>query len=63
MKQFFMAINRDKTCFRRLCCIFLGMSMEIKKPGIFNGPQNRQLMKDSHFASYWNQRLGQRLFW
>ena len=40
--------------------------MEKIKAEIFNGPQIRQLMKDSHFAIRIierNQRLGQRSCW
>ena len=64
MKQFVKALNRDGTCFRCLCNTFLGMSMKKIKAEIFNGPQMRQLMKDSHFASQAterNQRLRQGL--
>ena len=64
MKQFVKALDRDGTCFRYLYSAFPGMSMEKIKAEIFNGPQIRQLMKDSHFARQMaerNQRLGQRL--
>ena len=47
MKQFVTALNTDGTCFRYLCSAFQGMSMEKIKAGIFNGPQIRQLIKDS----------------
>ena len=52
MKQFVTALNTDGACFRYLCSGFLGMSMEKIKAGIFNGPQIKQLIKDSQFARH-----------
>ena len=52
MKQFVTALNTDGACFRYLCSAFPGMSMEKIKAGIFNGPQIRQLIKDSQFARH-----------
>ena len=52
MKQFVTALNTDGACFRYLCSAFPGMSMEKIKAGIFNGPQIRQLIKDSQFVRH-----------
>ena len=52
MKQFVTALNTDGACFRYFCSAFPGMSMEKIKAGIFNGPQIRQLIKDSQFARH-----------
>ena len=51
IKQFVRALNEDETCFRYLCSTFLGISIKKIKAEIFDGPQIRQLIKDSHFAS------------
>ena len=51
MKQFIRALDHNSDCFGYICSIFPSVSDEKKKAGIFDGPQIRTLLKDSHFPS------------
>ena len=50
MKQFVKALDKGGRCFRYLCSKFHGISDEKLKAGVFDGPQIRQLMRDSEFV-------------
>ena len=47
MKQYVKALNKDGDCFKYMCRKFPGLSNEKLKQGVFDGPQIRQLIKDS----------------
>lgn len=49
IKQFVKALDKEGDCFNYICRKFPKLSMEKLKSGIFNGPQIRQLMKDTDF--------------
>jgi len=51
MKQFVKALNKDGNCFKYICRKFPGLSNEKLKQGIFDGPQIRQLIRDSEFVN------------
>ena len=52
MKQFVKALNRSGDCFGYIfCSTFPGLSYEKKKPGIFDGPQIRTLLRDQYFVT------------
>ena len=51
MKQFFKALDRSGDCFGYICSTFPGLSYENKKAGIFDGPQDRTLLKDQYFVT------------
>ena len=51
MKQFIKALDRDGDCFHYICSTFPRVSDEKKKPGIFDGPQIRTLLKDKNFMA------------
>ena len=51
MKQFKRAFDHNSDCFRYICSIFPSVSDEKKKAGIFDGPQIRTSLQDSHFPS------------
>ncbi|GFV39218.1 uncharacterized protein TNCV_2089581 [Trichonephila clavipes] len=48
MKQFVKALDKSGECFNFLPRKFPGLSIEKSKVGIFDGPQIRQLVKDSN---------------
>lgn len=50
MKQFVKALDKEGDCFKYICRKFSKLSMEKLKSGIFDGPQIRQLMKDTNFV-------------
>lgn len=50
MKQFVKALDRNSNCFKYICRSFPGLSCEKRKAGIFDGPQIRKLINDSHFS-------------
>ena len=50
MKQFVKALSSDSECFKYLCSVFPGVTLEKLKAGIFDGPQIRTLMKDQGFT-------------
>lgn len=54
MKQFTRALDKDGRCFNYLCRAFPGVTMEKLKAGIFDGPQIRQLIKDTEFENTMN---------
>ena len=49
MNQFVRALEKDGDCFKYIRSKFPSLSEEKVKAGIFDGPQIRFLMKDSHF--------------
>ena len=51
MKQYVKALDINGECFKYICHAFPGLSEEKKRAGIFNGPQIRQLLKDTDFVS------------
>ena len=51
MKQFVKALNKEGACSKYICGKFPGLTIEILKAGIFNGPQIRKLMNDHEFSS------------
>ena len=51
MKQYVKALNKDGDCFKYMCRKFPGLSNEKLKQGVFDGPQIRQLIKDSEFVN------------
>lgn len=51
MKQFVKSLDRDGSCFTYICQKFPQLTMEKIKAGIFDGPQIRQLTKDSQFKN------------
>ncbi|GFV59717.1 uncharacterized protein TNCV_1907881 [Trichonephila clavipes] len=50
MKQLVKALHKSGECFNFLSRKFPGLSKEKLKAGIFDGPQIRQLVKDSNFV-------------
>lgn len=54
MKQFTRALDKDGRCFNYLCRAFPGVTIEKLKAGIFDGPQIRQLIKDTEFENSMN---------
>ncbi|GFS68730.1 uncharacterized protein TNCV_1959331 [Trichonephila clavipes] len=50
MKQFVKALDKSGECFNFLSRKFPGLSIEKLKASIFDGPQIRQLVKDSNFV-------------
>jgi hypothetical protein len=55
MKQFVKALDKDGLLFDYLSRKFPGISTEKLKAGIFDGPQIRQLVEDSHFTESMNE--------
>ena len=51
MKQFTRALDKDGRCFNYLCRAFPQLTIEKLKASIFDGPQIRQLMKDTEFQN------------
>jgi hypothetical protein len=54
MKQFVKALNKDGACFEYISRKFPGLSTEKLKAGVFDGPQIRQLLKDTNFTDSMN---------
>ncbi|GFV66046.1 uncharacterized protein TNCV_1440531 [Trichonephila clavipes] len=50
VKKFVKALDKSGECFNFLSRKFPGLSIEKLKSGIFDGPQIRQLVKDSNFV-------------
>ena len=50
MKQFVKTLDQHGACFEYLSSKFPALSKEKLKAGIFDGPQIRELIKDSHFT-------------
>lgn len=55
MKQFTKALDKDGDCFMYLCEVFPGLTTEKLKAGIFDGPQIRQLIRDTQFETHMNE--------
>lgn len=51
MKQFVKALDKNGNCFSYICHKFPQLTMEKIKAGIFDGPQIRQLTKDTEFRN------------
>ena len=51
MKQFVKALDFHGDCFKYIGYTFPRLSEEKLKAGVFNGPQIRQLIKDSSFVA------------
>lgn len=51
MKQFVKSLDKDGNCFSYICQKFPQLTMEKIKAGIFDGPQIRQLTKDTQFRN------------
>lgn len=51
INQFTKALDKDGGCFTYLYQAFLGLSMEKLKATIFDGPLNRQLIRDPEFKN------------
>lgn len=52
MKQFIKALDKAGDCFKYVCQKFTALSMEKLKAGIFDGPQIRNLIKDTEFVQH-----------
>lgn len=51
MKQFVKVLLTEADCFKYLISAFPSQSFEKIEAGVFDGPQIRQLVKDSTFTS------------
>ena len=51
IKQFTKTLDKDGNYFTYLCQDFPGLTMEMLKAGIFDGPQIRQLIRDPEFEN------------
>ena len=56
MKQFIRAVSQDSPCFVYLQQKMSAIITEKLKAGIFDGPQIRQLINDSHFQQTMNDK-------
>ena len=54
MKQFLKVLEKSERLFDFICFEFSGLSIEKKKNGVFDGPQIRQLLRDTSFVSSMN---------
>ena len=54
MKQFLKLLEKSERGFDYICFEFSGLSIEKKKSGVFDGPQIRQLLRDTSFVSSMN---------
>ena len=54
MKQFVKALEKDGDCFKYICMIFPGLTIEKLKDGIFNGPQIQKLINNANFCNFMN---------
>jgi hypothetical protein len=50
IKQFVKALDKNGECFKYICSVFPGLTIEKLKAGIFDGPQIRKLLKDANFV-------------
>ncbi|XP_071052774.1 uncharacterized protein [Onthophagus taurus] len=55
MKQFVKALDKNGDCFKYICELFPGLSIEKLKAGIFDGPKIRSLIKNQDFKNHMNQ--------
>lgn len=55
MKQFVKSLGKEGNCFSYICQKFPQLTMEKIKAGIFDGPQIRQLTKDTKFRNSMNE--------
>ena len=51
MKQFVKALNVKSDCFKYISSVFLGLSYDKIKNGVFDGPKIRKIMNDSQFTN------------
>ena len=52
MKQFVKTLDKNCDYFNYVAKTFPGLSKEILKAGIFDGPQIRKLMQDQTFTAH-----------
>ncbi len=45
IKQFVKALDENWECFKDICSVFQGLTIEKLKAGIFDGPQIRKLLR------------------
>ncbi|KAK2720349.1 hypothetical protein QYM36_004287 [Artemia franciscana] len=57
MKHFTHALKKDGRCFNYLWQAFPQLTIEKLRAGIFNGPQIRQLIKDTELENLVNTRV------
>ena len=51
MKQFVKPLDKSERCFDYIFAMHFLVCIEKKKSGVFDGPQIRQLLRDTSFAS------------
>ena len=54
MKNFVKALHENGAAFQHLSTVFPGLSAAKLKEGIFSGPQNREVLKDTDFEELLN---------
>jgi hypothetical protein len=54
MKQFVKVLNKDGSCIEYIAHKLPGLTMEKLKAGIFDDPQIRKLINDTHFIASMN---------
>ena len=54
MKHFVKALAKDGDCFRYICMIFPGLSIEKSKAKVFDRPQIRKLINEANFCNFMN---------
>ena len=54
MKRFVKVLGTKSDCFKYLCNVFPGITVEKLKAGIFDDPQIRRLMNDRDFIKFMN---------
>ena len=54
MKNFFRALDKNDATFQHLFIMLPGLSAAKLKEGIFVGPQNREVLKDTNFEEFLN---------
>ncbi len=50
IKQFVKALDENEECFKYICSVFPGLTIEKLKAGNFDGPQICKLLKDANFV-------------
>ena len=63
MKQFVKALRLDGEYFQYLLHTFPGLSYEIIKEGVFDGPQIRTLVRDQAFVQAMNDNENEKVAW
>ena len=56
IKQFVKALPHEGECFKYICRVFPQLTTEKLKAGIFDGPQVRQLLKDSNLQKHMDRK-------